>query len=227
MVRQTGVSRATVDRLYHAVRVKDESLQEKLLNPSMNQAGRKPVISRDESVMIKDHIKYAAKHGFATSVEDMTSVMYDIASDGRKPFRTDTGLPSADAIRHWRAVNRDITYRNVENKDAAKLHAEIYDHVASFPKVLRDVGNDFPGIFQNPYRLWNLDETAVSCEYGKKRKVFGAADTHHGGYTAWHASKMSKHITAIISVSASRLKASPFFRCSWKELHVFLAGTTY
>ena len=179
-MRQTGVSRATVDRLYHAVRGKDESLQEKLVNPSRNRAGRKPVISRDESVMIKDRIKYAAKHGFAMSVEDMKSVMYGSASDGRKPFRTDTGLPSADSIRHCRAVNRDITYRNVENKDAAKLHAENYDHVASFAKVLRDVRNDFPGIFQNPYRLWNLDETAVSCEYGKKRCLVQQTHTTEG-----------------------------------------------
>ena len=100
MVRQTGVSRGTVDRLYYSVQTKGESLQEKLLNPSMNRAGKNPVISRDEFVMIKDRIKYAAKHRFAMSVEDMKSVMYAIASDGRKTFRTDTGLPSADAIRH-------------------------------------------------------------------------------------------------------------------------------
>ena len=57
--------------------------------------------------------------------------------------------------------------------------------------------------------MWNLDETAVSCEYGKKRKMFGGADTDHGGYAACHVSKMSRHITAIIAVSTSGLKSPP------------------
>ena len=48
--------------------------------------------------------------------------------------------------------------------------------------------------------------------------MFGAADTHHGGYTACHASKMSKQITAIIAVSASGLKAPPFFVVAGKNV---------
>jgi len=58
----------------------------------------------------------------------------------------------------------------------------------------------------------------VSCEYGKKTKVFGAADTHHGGFAACHASKMNKHINAIIAVSASGLKAPPFFIVAGKNV---------
>ena len=173
MVRQTGVSRATVDRLYHAVQTKDELLQEKLLNPSMNWAGWKPVISTDESVMIRDRIKYAAKHWFAMSVKDMKNVMYEIAFDGQKTFRTDTALPSADDIRYCRAVNRYITYRNVKRKDAAKLQAEIYDHIAGFAKVLWDVGNGFPRIFRTL-----LDcGTVMRRRFNVNKMVFGAVDS--------------------------------------------------
>ena len=208
VVRQTGGSRAIVDRLYHAVQRKDESLQEKLLNPSMNRAGRKPYISRDESVMIKDRINYAAKHGLPMSVEDMESVMYEIASDGRKSFRTDTGLPSADAIRHWRAASKYITYRNIENKYAAKPQTENYEDVASFAKVLRDVRNDLPGIFRTLMDCGTLSRRRFHVNMGRERRcLVQQTRTTEGMH----------HVTPQRWISPSLL-SSPFQPQDWRPL---------
>ena len=41
-----------------------------------------------------------------------------------------------------------------------------------------------PGIFNDALRLWNMDETTVSAEYGKKKKVFSPADSNHGSVVA-------------------------------------------
>lgn len=138
--------------------------------------------------------------------------MGQIAVDGRRGFRTESGLPCMQTLRHWRALNRDVTCRSAENKDITKLAAENYDHVASFSEALSNVEKDFSGIFKDPDRLWNIDETAVSCEFGRKVKVFGPSATHHGGYKASTAAKMNKHITAVVAFSASGRKTPLFYR---------------
>ena len=63
-----------------------------------------------------------------------------------------------------------------------------------------------------------MDETAVSTEFVQPVKVFGAADTKHGGFRAAPASGSSKHITAVVAVSASGRKPPPFFIVAGKNI---------
>ena len=103
--------------------------------------------------MIKKRIMYAAEKGFALSNRDVRNIMTQIASDGRLGFRTECGSPSQDTIRHWRAVNTDITYRKSENKGVAKLAAENFTHVSKFSDALKKVKNSHQSIFRDPTRL--------------------------------------------------------------------------
>ena len=63
----------------------------------------------------------------------------------------------------------------------------------------------------------NMDETAVSAEFGQPVKVFGAADTTHGGFRAAPESGSGKHITVVVAVSASGRKPLPFYPC-WENV---------
>ena len=129
--------------------------------------------------------------------------MTQIPSDGRCGFQTESGSPSQETIRHWRAVNRDFTYRRSESKDVAKLAAENHSHVSSFSDALKNVAYANPGIFQDPRRLWNLDETSVNCQYGVRTKVFRSSLTNHGGFIACQVKRTNKHMTLVVAIWAA------------------------
>eukprot|EP00171_Calliarthron_tuberculosum_P003170 IDg3170t1 len=217
-VRKSGISRTTGDRINAALKAGDEARLRQLLNPAGNRAGRRSVLTQDENEMLKDRITYTASRGFAFDAPILKKTMADIASDGRKGFRSESGTPSDDSLRYWRACNRDITFRTAENKRSASLIAERHEHVVTFKNAFQSIQEKHANIFSDPDRLWNLDETAVSGEFGKKVKVFGSSGTHHGGSRAQKGGKANKHVTAVVAVSASGRKAPPFFIVSGKNV---------
>lgn len=75
-------------------------------------------------------------------------------------------------MRAWRTRNRDVTYLRGEDKRVAKLVVERYNHVAMIVSELLEVQTRNPCIFEDSYRLWNIDKTAVSTETGKILKYF-------------------------------------------------------
>jgi len=213
----TSLKQSKFYRLAKAVRNNDETTLRKMLAPEDNRGGRPVVITKEENVMLKDDIKIAAERGCGITHSKMMEVMGSIASDGRVGFRTESGLPSPWAIRGWRARNRDMTFRHPENKEVAKLRAECFSHVNSLVRALKNVAADYPGIFDSPSRLWNVDETKVSSEFGERQKVFGSANTHHGGSIASRVAGGGKHVTAVIAISAAGAIAPPFLIVAGKN----------
>ena len=94
----------------------------------------------------------------------MMTLQAQIASDRRKKYTKK--LPSPDTIRRFRAFNRDLTFRVADNVSAAHLDAENETHVDSLRITLMQVAKKHPDIFEDPRRIWNWDETAVSGELG-------------------------------------------------------------
>ncbi len=130
-----------------------------------------------------------------------------------------TGVPSEDAIRAFRARHREITFRNAENKDRSKFRGESFDHVGGFFKILKHAEKSNPGILSDGDRVWNMDETSISCEFGKRTKVFGSSQTHHGGFVeSSTGSGSGTHGKAVIAVSASGRKTPPFFIVQGKKV---------
>lgn len=113
--------------------------------------------------MTKARMRFVASRGFAMDVRTLRSIMFFIANDGRRGFPN--GIPSAEVVRSFRARNRDITLRNAENKENAKLKRENYHHVKIYADVLRVVEKAHDGMFSDGNRFCNLDETAVDAEY--------------------------------------------------------------
>ena len=111
----TKVPRATIDRTYRALKADDDLSLDGLLSREASRRGQRTDISQQESVLIKKRINFAAEKGFALSNGDVRKIMTDIASDGRAGFQVESGSPSQDTIRHWRAIKRDVTYRKAEN----------------------------------------------------------------------------------------------------------------
>ncbi len=72
---------------------------------------------------------------FAVAKDTLKSLMTQIASDGRPIWKD--GVPSEDAIRKFRAIHREITSRNAENKDRSKFRRESLEHVEGFFKILK------------------------------------------------------------------------------------------
>lgn len=63
-----------------------------------------------------------------------------------------------------------------------------------------------------------MDETQVSVEFGRKKKVFGASDTHHGRAVAQVNVRGGKHVTALVPISASGRRAPPVFIVTGKNI---------
>ena len=88
---------------------------------------------------------------------------------------------------------------------------ENFGHCKTYEAALRMVEEKHPGIFNDPLRLWNMDEKTFSSEYGKKTKVFSPADSNHGGFrVSTIGSGWGKHITAVMAASPSGLLTPPF-----------------
>ena len=179
--------------------------------------GKRTVLSCEEEEMIVKRLIFAAKRGFAVDVSGIKRIMMEVANDGRKGWKN--AVPSDDAVRAFRARHREITFRNYERKENAKLKGESYEHVQRYFEVLKDIEAKHPGILQDGNRIWNMDETAVDSTFGQKRKVFGPSNTHHGGFVASaKTAGAGKHITCVVAVSASGKKAPPFFIVSGKNV---------
>lgn len=85
-----------------------------------------------------------------------------------------------------------------------------------FFDIIEGIGSQFPGILSDGDRVWNLDETSIDQEYGKKVKAFCDSRSHHGGSRA-AATGSGKHVTAVIPTSASG-KVCPFFIAQGKQV---------
>lgn len=125
--------------------------------------------------------------------------------------QVENGIPSSDAVRSFRARYREITFRNCENKDTAKLLGENFNHVKSCFDILTSIAAKYPGILQDADCIWNMDETKVDFTFGTRRKAFGASNSHHGVFTAATNTTAGKHMTAVVAVSASGRRGPPFF----------------
>ncbi|CDF32934.1 unnamed protein product [Chondrus crispus] len=133
-----------------------------------------------------------------------------IATHGRGDLKK--GVPSPNFIRSFRARHRDITCRNYEKRELAKLKGESFKHLKTFEAALKQVSKANPGIFEKPEFIWNLDETKVSGEHGQNVKVFGSSDTSHGGFRSTNAvAGTGKHLTAVVVSSAAGHVVPPFF----------------
>lgn len=213
--RITGVTRSTIQRIRNCI-TSDDKDGIRRMTSTKTRAGRPTVISTDEAAMINERLKLAAKRGFAVDNHTFKHVLSRVAADGRKGYQR--GVPSDEAVRTYRAHNRDITYRRIENKEHAKLAAESYEHIETFFSVLDTIQKTHPGILFSANRVWNTDETAVDCTLGKWTRCFTSADTKNGGHRGVKSSYgISKHITAVIAASASGTVAPPFFIIAGKR----------
>lgn len=179
----TGVPKSTVGELKELLRLKDQDGIERKLNKTVSP-GRRTVLSSTEQKMIVDRLLFGASRGFAMGVDDVRDMMSRIAADGRVGWKN--GVPSPDAVRAFRARYRELTFRNAESKEIAKLNAENYEHVQHFFGILTDLDRKHKGLLANPNRIVNMDETAVDATYGKREKVFTASTSHHGGFKKEH-----------------------------------------
>lgn len=209
VVKLTPVKRTTADRIKQCIDKKDSEGLQKLLSPHENRAGRPAVLSPIENKMMRESMVKGAERGFAFSTQTALNLMADIASDGRDGY--DGNIPSMAALRSWRARNRQVTLRKGENKDAAKLAAESYEHVKTFATALKSVAAANPGIFNDPDRLWNMDETEIDASNGKVTKVFGSSQTNRGGFRKSLKTGSGRHMTLVVAISASGRKAPPLF----------------
>ncbi len=68
--------------------------------------------------------------------------------------------------------------------------------------MLKYVEKSNPGILFDGDRVWNIDETSTSCEFGKRTKGFGSSKSHHGGFVA---SSLDSIGLALKTLSSSKL----------------------
>lgn len=210
-----SVSLTTLYRIRRAWKEKKQSLLHKLLSPVDYHAGRPSVLSTQEEEMIVKRVKHAAERGFAFDINHLKEAMSTIAADGRHSYKN--ALPCDDTIRSFRARHRDITYRKTENHCHRYFLGEDLEHVHTLVHHLKALKQKHSDLFQDPSRIWNLDETAVSADYGKRGRTFSASASNLGG-RRHNIKDNGAHLTAVVIASASGLVAPPFFVASGKKV---------
>ena len=212
IAESTGLSKTLIGSLKEMIR-KDalDEIERQCSSIEARTKGARFVLSEDEETLIVQRLIYAAQRGFPVDVAGIKRIMAEVAADGRKGW--------ANAVRSSRARHREITFRNYERKENAKLKGESFWHVQRYFDVLKQIESKYPGILEDGDRIWNVDETAVDSTFGKKRKVFGPSNSHHGGFVASaKTAGAGKHIRCVVAVSASRRKAPPFFIVAGKHV---------
>lgn len=119
-----------------------------------------------------------------------------------------------DAIRTYRALNRDVTYRKAENMEATKHRAEKFDHVASFAQAFREVDASPPGILMTlvDYKIWTRPIVSLASELKHSPPL---TLTMEDFLSVQKGSE--KHFTAFLIASASGMLCSVIF-CSGQEV---------
>ena len=79
----------------------------KVLNPAENRAGELTIWNSDEAKLVNERLRYAAQNMFAAGVEGLLKNLGKIAVDSLPGYRK--GIPYIDAVRTYRAFNRDST----------------------------------------------------------------------------------------------------------------------
>lgn len=181
----------------------------RLLNPRKNEAGRRSVLGKSEQKMRTKTIIRASMRVFSILITQLKEIMPQVPSDGRKGFLL--GLPSDTAGLKFRADNRDITMRKLPREDLAKLAVECYSHVKTYQTALRLVEEEYPGIYEFKFRLWNADETDINSGKCKPEKVFSPSKSKNAASRSnGYASGRGRHFTSVIGILAA-VKLTPVF----------------
>lgn len=110
------------------------------------------------------------------------------------------GVPSVGTVRSSRSLHLSQTCRSAENKELAKLKGEDFGHCKIYKAALRLVEERHPDVFTDTLRLWNMDETTVTAEYGQMKKIFFPGASNHGGFcVSTIGSGGRRHISADIA----------------------------
>lgn len=207
----TGVSRATCDRLKHALQDGDSDTLQKLMDPVTFHPGRPSVLSDAESILLATQMKDAAKRGYPVDLESVRRAMKRIANDGRQGFSTADGLPSTDFVRTWRSRHRELTFTAGEDRRRLiKLHGDSISHATTFANALEAARASSPDIFDSPARLWNLDETDC-CAGLNRRRVSLQSALKQPAMASSTAAEKESHVSAVMAISAAGHIAPPVF----------------
>ena len=79
---------------------------------------------------------------------ELLELMARLSSDARKAYKN--RLPSNETVRLFRSKHREITIRNGQEKEKAKLMAEHPDHARICEKVLRSAVEKRPHLEKEP-----------------------------------------------------------------------------
>ncbi len=128
--------------------------------------------------------------------------MSQIASDGRPSWKD--GAPSEGAIRAFRARHRKITFEKAEKKDKSKFRGESFAHVEGFFKMLKDIEKSNPGVLSDADRVWNMDETSISCKIGKRTQGLALHKLIMVGFVASSLDSIGLALKTLESPSSDR-----------------------
>lgn len=100
-----------------------------------------------------------------------------------------------------RGENGRISQRLVWMLTTLHMSTHLWQH--------KNVEEEYPGILQDPDRLWNMNETAGEAEYGRRVKVFLSSKSMMQGRRR-NLRESGKHLTAVLCGIVSGL-LTPLF----------------
>ena len=98
-----------------------------------------------------------------------------------------------------------------------KIRARNYDHVRTLESELHRIESNNPRILGDSGRVWNMDETSTKVELGKLQIKFTLSNSSKGGHV-FSQTDEGKHITVVVTASASGMLAPPFSVADGKKI---------
>lgn len=200
-----------IGRIKKALDTNDETALHLLLNPAENPPGRTTILSATCEKTICDRLEYAASRGFAHDVLQLRQIAGQVATETGTPFQN--GIPSHDWVRSFRARHRNqVTIQALQDKEVAKLAAQCSSELVNTLKTaLQEVFRNHPQIQNDSRLIWNMDETAVTGETGRKVKVIASRDPEKVATRAKKGKGIGKHLTAVVIANAAGVVLPPLF----------------
>ncbi|KAJ0176485.1 hypothetical protein K1T71_007664 [Dendrolimus kikuchii] len=187
-----GIPQATLRR--HALK------QNKMIAPTAKGMGRyKSVFTPEMERELVEHIKLLLTRLFGFTRTEVLELAYQFAEANNvsNNFNKETKMAGKEWLAGFRCRNPDISLRKPEATSAARAQAFNRPQVARFFNTYQNVIETYK---IPPYRLYNVDESALSTVQ-RPQKVFTTTGRKQVG--ALTSAEKGSHVTVVCCMSAN------------------------
>ena len=188
--------------------IPESTLRKKLKTGCLKKCrfGRNPILNSAQETEITNHVLQLSKMYYGITQKELRKLAYDFAKANKIPnhFNNITKLAGKDWLRGFLKRNISISLRQPEATSLNRITAFNPAEVSLFYNNLENVMRKFSFA---PHRIFNVDETGMTCVQQKCAKIYALKGSNRVG--AITSAERGRTITGIFCASASGAYVPP------------------